>query len=141
MNIKVEWYTDDCKIIYLDFDVIWTWEDYIVSYCTLCQYAASVEHRVDVLAEMKRASMLPKRSMVAYRFTAEKLPPNVRSIAFVGANVWVKSMLKGLRRFNPELGDKIFFTDTRLQALQLLSQADVNASGVATRGYDSDGKF
>ena len=122
MNINAQWYTSDCRVIHWTFSRSWTWDDYYVSFDQLCQLATAVDHRVDVVAEVHVASMLPRGALAAYKTTADGLPANVRSIALVGANVWMRAMITGLRCVNTHLGDKIFFTDTRDQALRLVCE-------------------
>jgi hypothetical protein len=122
MKISVEWYTSDCRVIYWGFDTHWTWDEYFVSFDKLCRLARSVDFRVDVMAEVQYASMLPMGALGAYQATAKGLPENVRSLAIVGANIWMRAMISGLRQFDTRLGSKIFFADTRYQARQLLCE-------------------
>jgi hypothetical protein len=137
MNINTQWYTSDCRVIQWTFATYWTWDDYLVSFDRLCRLATSVPHRVDVVAEIDYTTMLPRGAISAYKTTADHLPLNVRSIALVGANVWTRAMITGLRCINTRLGDKVFFTDTREQALQLICESCHRTPQLSTLDYAS----
>ncbi len=124
MKSHVGWYSSDCRVIYWVFDDGWTWDDYQESYAIVCILAQSVNYRVDVIAKLPAGGMLPMGAAKMYELTALGLPSNIRTIAVVGASIWAKAMIKGLRPISPRLGSKVFFADTVPEACRLLCVRD-----------------
>lgn len=105
MPINVTWANQEQDIVFLDYEGRWTWDEYFNAMKQLGQFIASVNHRVDAIANMKPGIMPTSGSaMTAARTTLRGLPPN-RGVIVIVTNPLIGAMLTIFRQFDRDMGN------------------------------------
>ena len=123
MPITVHWDDPHQTIVRWDFEGAWTWQDFYQAQAESDALITSVEHTVDVVANVARSPSLPRNPLSRYRQARQSTPRNRGVVVVVGANSFVMSIIQ---IYNPVFGrklrDEFLFADTLDDARTLIKQ-------------------
>ena len=122
MPIHIKWDNDEKTILRYDFEGRWTWDEYFSVMKQLTAMMASVEYRVDAIANMKPGIMPTSGSAMSSARTAlRKLPPNC-GVVVVVTNSFISAMLSVFKQFDREIGKMLRGTTSLEEAYQVIQQ-------------------
>ena len=84
--------------------------------------AKKITTHVDVIIDASAYHVLFSNAFFEFGNTATSISKNLRSVAIVGANIGVRTIISAFRQSNSELGNKIYFAETLSQAKNLVCQ-------------------
>ncbi len=115
----------------------------IPSECSLTDYLQALEksrhiskqipHHVDVIIDMSAYQVLFADAFFEFDNTSASLSRNLRSVAIVGANIGVRTIISAFRQTNSRLGNKMFFAQNLPEAKKILCQKVDAAAITATQ--------
>lgn len=122
MAIELIWHDEAKSIICENYQGQWTWEDYFAMSAALVEMMKSVDHRVDIVANMKEGTM-PRSgaSMTFAKKAMTSLPPNWGRMVIV-TNPFIRALTSIFKKFDSQLGSKILTADTVEKAYQVIAE-------------------
>ena len=106
MGIEVVWDSDAKNVLRYIYDGRWTWSDLEKAREVAAQYEKSVAHRVDVIVDVQKSSLLPNGTITRARQVATTAPtthPNEGITVIVGAGAFVRSIYDVMLKVYPDM--------------------------------------
>ncbi len=101
MPIHINWDDEEKTILRHDFEGEWTWGDFFELMRSRNAYMSSVNHRVDVIANMKPGIMPIGFALSSAKTSLRSVPPN-HGIFVIVVNAVVDTMLDIFKQFDRE---------------------------------------
>ncbi len=121
MGVNAIWDNAEKTILRQDFDGKWTWDEYFAASKRTQEMMGSVQHIVDVIANMKPGTIPMNGSALVYARDAMRVLPNRGKVAVV-VNPFVAAMLKIFKNFDRELGRDTYPVESVEAARKLLAE-------------------
>ncbi len=122
MAIELRWDDEAKLIIRENYQGHWTWDDFFAMSTEVATMMKSVDHRVDILANMKDGIMpMSGASMSFSKKALAALPPNW-GIMVIVTNPFIRALASIFKKFDSQLGSKMFTVDTVENAYQLIAE-------------------
>ena len=134
MGIEVVWDSDAKNVLRYIYDGRWTWSDLEKAREVAAQYEKSVAHRVDVIVDVQKSSLLPNGTITRARQVATTAPtthPNEGITVIVGAGAFVRSIYDVMLKVYPDMIRRrgIFFAKNLQEARELtVKNGDLHSS-------------
>jgi|SRR5512133_272689 hypothetical protein len=120
MPIRAEWDNDDKTIVVWTFEGHWTWDDYRNTQLESIAMMNTVEHAVDVIADVTHANLLPSNAFSNYKRLAALAAPNRRRVVVITGNFFMKTMTE---TYNKLFGETAFiFANSLDEAREILAR-------------------
>lgn len=123
MSISVSWGDDTKRYILVVYEGEWTWDDYKNSYLTRYEMIRSVDHRVDVVIDVRKHPAPPDPFAAQYiKWAWDTRPPNLGRMIHIGANA--NTFMSNLIRIFGNQVDgtsSLMFVDTLEEALEVIN--------------------
>lgn len=121
MPIEIQWDDDAKTIIRENYLGQWTWDNFFAMSTQAAEMMQTVDHRVDILANMKDGIMpMSGASMSNSRQVLLALPSNWGVIVVV-TNSFVSVLASVFKQFDVQLGTKMHTTDSLEKAYQIIA--------------------
>jgi hypothetical protein len=128
MPIKL-WWEDEAQTIFCwHLEGHWTWEEFRARLPLAAAAQRSVDHRVDVLFDMRQTDHLPPAAVHHVRQVLASMPDNVGLLVMVGPNIFVKAALATFSSLYKQSAKKFRLVDTLDEAYELLSALRVSSA-------------
>lgn len=92
MNMSLSWDNEDKTVVYWLFEDAWTWQDFEEAQSRLHDMLHTVDHMVDVIADMRAAPSLPPDTFRHFKHAELIAQPNRRRVILVGGSLLVRAM-------------------------------------------------
>jgi hypothetical protein len=123
MSITVEWDDQSHLAVRWTFDGPWTWDDFRIAQTESIALMETVEHTVDVIGDLRRATLVPKDAFRNFRYLKETVSASNRGrIVAIAESLLVKLMLSTYNQLFKHNGDEIILVDTLDAAREILSR-------------------
>lgn len=121
-NIVLQWDDAEQSIILADFVAKWTWDDFHEALTRAYEMAASVPHRVDIIANSRVSVPMPSGSAFSHLSRVSKLQPeNVKVIAIVTQNSFIRTVNEVLFRINRKAAESGAIARTVEEAREIIA--------------------
>ncbi|MCU0513906.1 MAG: hypothetical protein MUE40_15205 [Anaerolineae bacterium] len=132
MPIHLEWDDAECRILRLNFDGGWTWDDFYAATRERDRLLNSQPHRVDLLADFSSSGKLPAGSPISSaRSVLASPPPNLGMLVIVSNSLFIDVLVNTFQRvFAQLIGLKITVVDSVAAARSEIAAARRHVSGV-----------
>ncbi len=121
MPIEIQWDDEAKTIIRENYLGQWTWDNFFTMSNQAAEMMQTVDHRVDILANMKDGIMpMSGASMSNSRKVLLALPSNWGVIVVV-TNSFVSVLASIFKQFDVQLGTKMHTTDSLEKAYQIIT--------------------
>jgi hypothetical protein len=121
MPIEIQWDDEAKTIIRENYLGQWTWDNFFTMSIQAAEMMQTVDHRVDILANMKDGIMPTSgASMSNSRKVLLALPSNWGVIVVV-TNSFVSVLASIFKQFDVQLGTKMHTTDSLEKAYQIIT--------------------
>jgi len=129
MGIQVVWDNDEHTIIRHIYEKHWSLEDYYSLVDENYLQVASVDHRVDLINDLREMTAIPPNMVPAIRYAARRAHPNEGINVIVASPDYVKLLLDAI---NQAVGDatQVLYVGTLDEAYHLIAQ-DIAEHGLA----------
>lgn len=107
MGITANWTDNSQTIIRYDFEGHWDWDMFYPVYEQVITMAKSVDHRVDVVLDLRENNTFPKNVIMHIKNIADKRPKNMGKSILVTENRFALSLFRVARHLNHRI-DKYF---------------------------------
>ncbi len=122
MPIHIHWDDDDKTILRHDFEGQWTWDEYFDLMRSRNAYMSSVDHRVDVIANMKPGIMPTTGfALSSAKTSLRSIPPN-HGIFVIVINTVVGTMLDVFKQFDRETAMILYAAKSLEEAREIIQQ-------------------
>lgn len=129
MPVKSQWDNADKTIIRNDFEGNWTWEEYFEMIEQRNALMSSVDHRVDVIANMRPANMPTSGgALSSAKLSLSNVPPN-HGIFVIVINTMVGTMLDIFKLFDRQTGISLHAAKSLEEAREIISQERAKNAG------------
>lgn len=129
MGIAVNRFTQRANVIIWTFDRQFSLDDYRSALTESRRIAAEITTSFDLIADLSTCEKLATDSFFELEKTAATLSNNLRSVAIVGSNIMIRTIISAFRQSDSRLGDKIYFAETLDQARKLVCPNLKRATG------------
>lgn len=119
--IEVCWDNLEQTIVRWDFVGDWDWKMFQEAQQQSDKLLQSVEHRVDIIGDVRNSPVLPKNAFGNYNKFQRNTLDNKGWIILVGANPFVKSMVTIFDKLHRVSGLGFAFADTPEEARAMLA--------------------
>ena len=103
MPIHIHWDNDTKTILRHDFEGNWTWDEYFELVQKRNTHMASVDHHVDVIANMKPGIMPSGFALSSAKTSLRSAPPN-HGLFVIVTNTVISTFLDLFKQFDRETG-------------------------------------
>lgn len=110
MGIRVEWDNDEKTVIRYVYEERWTWEDFHYARSQVREWLDTVDHRVDVIVDVRNSRLVPNGVLAQGRMFASNAPiahRNEGHTIVVGANSLMRSMFEMFGKVYSRLSDEL----------------------------------
>ncbi len=121
MPIYINWDDDEKTILRHDFEGEWTWGEYFELMRNRNAYMSSVDHRVDVIANMKPGIMPTGFALSSAKTSLQTVPAN-HGIFVIVVNAVVDTMLEVFKQFDRETGFFLRAANSVEEAREIIQQ-------------------
>jgi hypothetical protein len=128
MPIIVEWDNPEQTAVLINYQRPWTWKDFDAAIKRMLELFDSVQHKVDVIFDIRNGGFPPPDAMKRFKAAAEINHPNGGQLVYVAPGMlaqFVKSLVQVLSRafwgFGTFEDPKFVFTKTLEEARDYLS--------------------
>jgi hypothetical protein len=90
LAIKVAWENDRKKVLVSIYQGAWDLNDFYAATEEINTLMDTVDHKVNLILDMRESGSLPKGFIGALRATAKKRHPHFGRMIFVGGNMFVR---------------------------------------------------
>lgn len=136
MGIEQNWDERDQSIIRCTITDDWSWESYHDSTIEIAKMGRAVDHRFDVIVDMRDAGRLPlSAASLQLKSALEKMPDNYGVTVFVDPDKFMRMILESLDRVLPKAKDHFFVVET-VNAARRMVLLQRGAGGDS--GFDSE---
>jgi hypothetical protein len=122
MAISLQWENEEKTIIHWTFDGPWTWADFETAQAEFHAMLRTVEHLVDVLADMRHAPALPRDTFANFKRMERKVVPNRDRVVLVTESMFIRGMARTFNQVFRNRPTQFLFADTIEGAHALLAQ-------------------
>jgi hypothetical protein len=126
MGITVKWYDETHTLLFVQYDVEWTMNDFRESIETSYNLMETVEHPVDIIQDLSQMRHFPVVLMSMGRFTEAKAHPRKRYMIMAGANMFVEKLIGVAKVIAPSVTEDLHFVPTLDQAFIKLDALRAN---------------
>ena len=99
MPITPRWYNDDKRVILIDVVGKWTWEDYQELGNQIRPMLLSVDHTVDLIADMRQSGPIPRGLASVHIRRGQAVRPDNYGITInVGADSFAKALTSAIHK-------------------------------------------
>lgn len=121
MGIRIEWDDDEQTIIRHIYDGIWTLDEYYVLIDENYRLIDSVNHRVDIINDLRKMAAIAPNMAPAIKYAARKAHHNEGINVIVASPTFVKLMVDLV---NKAVGDvtEVIHTDTLEHARAIIAE-------------------
>jgi len=123
MSVRAYWQDETKTIVRYDFDGEWDWNELYTAYYEAIAMEKSVEHRVDVILDMRRGGRIPGNVLLHVKNFSDRQPPNIGLSVIVTENAFVHSLYKVGAKFYSKIG-YYFRVATTLEAADSMIATD-----------------
>lgn len=120
MAIQVRWDDDTHSIIYCEFGVTWTLEEYQRHVDDILGLVTSVKHPVYQIHDFANSRVPPRQWLTAGRYVETHSTPQTVFSVVVGANSYVKILLNVAQRLFLR-NIPVYMADTKQEAYALIN--------------------
>ena len=97
--IDVTWIDEGQRIIHYKFQHGWSWDDLYVAESQSLEMAAGVAPQwVHIVLDLRDSQIIPHNALSHITIVMKRQPSNLTSIMFIGANAFVKILVKMMER-------------------------------------------
>lgn len=127
MKISIAWGNDAHTVVRWTFSGSWTWKDYTAAKQHSDRLLASVDHKVDMICDVRLSPTLNQEFLSAYKSDINTAPSNLDLIVMVGASRLVRSSVEIVMRMSPGKppGTNFVFADTMEQGYALIAKYQI----------------
>jgi len=124
MPICTQWFNAEQDIILIVVQGAWTWEEMKQAIATIHKMMDRVDYCVSTLFDGTCANGWPPNSLAGLQSVTQYMHPNSYSVAVVGINIFLRSMLDLYERVRGSYRNPngVYFIDTVEEAAKLLRQ-------------------
>jgi hypothetical protein len=124
VSISTRWYDAQHKVIILQFEGNWDWDDLSASQAEENKLAASVSYDVVAFVDMSQTNMLPNGNILANgRTSIGKVPDNVAQIIVLFQSRAVEVFAGLIVEMMPKWRNRVQVTKTAEEAQRLIAEA------------------
>jgi hypothetical protein len=123
MSVHVYWEDESKAIVRYDFEGEWDWNELYSAYYEAIAMEKSVEHRVDVILDMRHSGRIPSNVLLHVKNFSDRQPPNIGLSVVVTPNTFVHSLYKVGVKFYSKIGF-YFRVAVTLEAAHAMIAAD-----------------
>lgn len=120
MSITVAWDNPEKTILRQTYTGRWTWNQFYAASEQTRDLMDSVDHRVDILIDMRHSSTLPQNAM-SHIGVVERRHRNQGRIVAVGVNQLIQLMFRIVLPIRPHLAEYILIVRTMDEAYAVLT--------------------
>jgi hypothetical protein len=117
MPVQVRWYDEDKRILYYEFQGVWTWDEYFDVLAEGRRMMRSVNHTVCILKDLTRATHVPGNFMIKAQTVIESRPDNTGRVVFISTQTFFLNLMDTMRRVVPGFSELYYYEDTEELAL------------------------
>jgi hypothetical protein len=99
MSITVEWDNDAKTVIRFTYVGQWDLKQFYDTTEQSNALMASVDHKVDVILDVRKSSLIPKNFVSTMRTIRFKTHPHTGSLVLVGGNMFMRTLTNALTGF------------------------------------------
>ena len=121
MPILINWDDEEKSILRHDFEGEWTWGEYFELMRNRNAYMSSVDHQVDVIANMKPGIMPTGFALSSAKTSLRSVPPN-RGIFVIVVNPVVDTLLEVFKQFDREMAEILYAANSVEEAREIIRQ-------------------
>ncbi|MEO8395425.1 MAG: hypothetical protein ABI700_20700 [Chloroflexota bacterium] len=129
MGIQIVWDNDEQTIIRHIYEKHWSLEDYYALIDENFRQIASVNHRVDIINDLRELTVIPPNVVPAIRYAARKAHPNEGINVIVASPTHVKVLIEAINQAVGEVTE-VLHVRTIDEAYPLIAQ-DMAEHGLA----------
>jgi hypothetical protein len=123
MPIPITWDNEARTVLYIEFQMPWTWADYDAAIDHLHRLIQQTDHTVDIISYMAAGTVLPPGSPMDHlRRAMQKQPANAGVTAFIGDNQFGEAIIASFSKIYKNLRDHILVAPTVADARQQLTE-------------------
>ena len=104
MSVRVYWEDEGRTIVRYDFDGLWSWDELYTAYYEAIAMETSVEHRVDVILDLRRSGRVPGNALLHVKNFSDRQPVNIGLSVFVTSNSFLVSLYNVGVKFYSKIG-------------------------------------
>lgn len=116
MALRTSWFNQEKGIILYEFEGEWTW----VELSQMIQQAEAMAEPMNTpiytIVDLTRNQMIPSGALSHFRGGTAKAPENWKGAVFVGANMFVRSLVATFAKVYPRLGQRYKTAEAREEA-------------------------
>lgn len=107
MGIRVQWDSDEKKIVRYIYEERWTWEDLHYARSQVREWLEELDYQVDVIVDVQNSRLVPNGVLAQGRMFADTSHRNEGHTVVVGANGLMRSMYELFGKVYTRLSNKI----------------------------------
>ena len=124
MPISTRWYDAEHKVIILQFEGDWDWDDLWNAQDEEAKLAASVSYKLVALVEMSQTNILPKGNILANgRSSIGKVPDNIAQIVVVVRSQMIEVFAGLVVEMMPSWRNRVQIAKTVEEGQRLVAEA------------------
>lgn len=112
MAITAYWVDESKTIIRYDFEGHWDWDIFYPVYNQVVEMATSVDHRVDVVLDLRKNTTFPKNIIMHIQSIANKRPANMGKSVIVTKNRFARSLYRVASKISARIGQNYYIMPT-----------------------------
>ena len=121
--MRVEWDNEECTIIRLEVNPIWTIDDYLYGVQEVNALMDTVDYKVHVIIDMRKSTAIPSGFLSAMRSQKNRTHHNMGVTVIVGAGALITTMFTMINKIlYPKNTGTNFMTSTLESARELLNE-------------------
>jgi hypothetical protein len=128
MSIDVQWDNVEKTVARWIFSGVWTWDDFARAQAQSHTLLRSVKYSVDVIADMRETSSLPRDAFVQFRKFDRAVPPNRDRVVLVTTNQFICTMAKAFNQMFPHQPTHFILAASLNEARELLMRSSQRRS-------------
>ncbi len=122
MAIQVAWENAERTISRWTFVGAWTWDEFAVSQAEFHDMLRAVDHKVDVIADLRESRRLPNDTVSNFKRAESKALPNRDRVVLVSTSVLVRSIAATFNQVFRNRPTHFLLANTIKEAQRLLQQ-------------------
>jgi hypothetical protein len=123
MPIRCTWDDQDNSIIWFVVEGHWTWEEYHREVDTSIEMMKTVNHRVDLLADMREAGPVPLSAASLHaKSSFSRLPSNHGLSVIIGADSFAQTLIKLVQSVMPVVARKSRTARSVEEVLEIIAE-------------------
>jgi hypothetical protein len=121
MGIRIVWDDEQKTIIRHVYEGRWTLEDYYALIDANYHEIDSVNHRVDIINDLRKMTGMPSNLTAAIRYAARHAHKNEGINVMVGSTTFIKILVETINKVVGE-HTEVIYTDTIEQAYKIIAK-------------------